>query len=365
MRHSAPSLSSFREHAARRLLRRRGQATARQLRQRSRQRAGDDRLHRRSALLHDPLRGRPHRRRASSPSRPTATSSSPPPRRSRCCSTPTATASPTPGSAPTFAAVPVRQSRPRGHADARLRVVADERLPLGLRVRRPHRHGHDGDRRERHSGRRPRGAHARDRRAAPPLRERRQRRQRRRPGRRDHAPGPARAHPALRSRRGSRRAATRPARARLFAYGLRNETALSIDSKGRLWGAENGRDNLMVGGDIHFDNPAEEVNLFDTARPGRNYGYPFCWSEGIWMDTAMAKGRWDAAPGSRSTGRLHGGDVPGQERRRPARVRRSARTSRRSTSSSTAAAATRRRCRATCSSPRTARGTANRSRSAA
>jgi glucose/arabinose dehydrogenase len=77
----------------------------------------------------------------------------------------------------------------------------------------------------------------------------------------------------------------------VFAYGLRNETALSIDSKGRLWGAENGRDNLMVGGDIHFDNPAEEVNLFDTARPGRNYGYPFCWSEGIWMDTAMAKGR--------------------------------------------------------------------------
>jgi glucose/arabinose dehydrogenase len=77
----------------------------------------------------------------------------------------------------------------------------------------------------------------------------------------------------------------------VFAYGLRNETALSIDSKGRLWGAENGRDNLMVGGDIHFDNPAEEVNLFDTGKPGRNYGYPFCWSEGIWMDTTMAKGQ--------------------------------------------------------------------------
>ena len=57
-----------------------------------------------------------------------------------------------------------------------------------------------------------------------------------------------------------------------------------------MWGVENGRDNLMVGGDIHFDNPAEEVNLFDTSRAGRNYGYPFCWSEGIWMDTAMAKG---------------------------------------------------------------------------
>ncbi|HEY7375564.1 MAG TPA: PQQ-dependent sugar dehydrogenase, partial [Polyangia bacterium] len=75
-----------------------------------------------------------------------------------------------------------------------------------------------------------------------------------------------------------------------FAYGLRNEVGLTIDSKNRLWGVENGRDNLMVGGDIHYDNPAEEVNLFDLNRPGRNYGYPFCWSEGIWMDTAMAKG---------------------------------------------------------------------------
>jgi len=77
----------------------------------------------------------------------------------------------------------------------------------------------------------------------------------------------------------------------LFAAGLRNEVGLSIDSRGRMWGVENGRDNLIVGGeDIHFDNPAEEVNLFDINRPGRNYGYPFCWSEGIWMG-GMAKGR--------------------------------------------------------------------------
>jgi glucose/arabinose dehydrogenase len=75
----------------------------------------------------------------------------------------------------------------------------------------------------------------------------------------------------------------------LFASGLRNEVGLSIDSKGRMWGVENGRDNLMVGGDIHYDNPGEEVNLFDVNRPGRFYGYPYCWSEGIWMD-ATAKG---------------------------------------------------------------------------
>jgi glucose/arabinose dehydrogenase len=76
----------------------------------------------------------------------------------------------------------------------------------------------------------------------------------------------------------------------LFAAGLRNENGLMIDSRGRMWGVENGRDQLIVGGDdIHFDNPAEEVNLFDTSRPGRNYGYPFCWSEGIWSGAA-AKG---------------------------------------------------------------------------
>jgi glucose/arabinose dehydrogenase len=72
----------------------------------------------------------------------------------------------------------------------------------------------------------------------------------------------------------------------LFAAGLRNEVGLTFDGSGRLWGVENGRDDLEVGGnDIHLDNPAEEVNLFDPARPGRNYGYPFCWSEGIWSGT--------------------------------------------------------------------------------
>ena len=198
-----------------------------------------------------------------------------------------------------------------------------------------------------------------DRRAEPALRQHRQRRQRRRPAGREHAADHARGDPALRARRRYPRAATRPAAGEVFASGLRNEVGLSIDSKGRMWGVENGRDNLMVGGDIHFDNPAEEVNLFDTTRPGRNYGYPFCWSEGIWMDTAMAKGPRDAAPGSRSAGRA--------SPRRSARTRtsssrprsRSARTWRRSTSSNTRGE----RLpggdgRATCSSPRTARGTA-------
>jgi glucose/arabinose dehydrogenase len=66
----------------------------------------------------------------------------------------------------------------------------------------------------------------------------------------------------------------------VFADGLRNEVGLTFDPQGRLWGVENGSDDLSradLGGDIHNDNPAEEMNLF--AEPGRFYGYPYCWSE--------------------------------------------------------------------------------------
>jgi len=66
----------------------------------------------------------------------------------------------------------------------------------------------------------------------------------------------------------------------LFADGLRNEIGLAFDIKGQLWGVENGCDNLNradLGGDIHQDNPSEEVNHF--TQPGKFYGYPYCWSE--------------------------------------------------------------------------------------
>lgn len=66
----------------------------------------------------------------------------------------------------------------------------------------------------------------------------------------------------------------------VFADGLRNEVGIAFDAAGRLWGVENGVDNLArpdLGGDIHQDNPAEELNLF--AEPGHFYGYPYCWSE--------------------------------------------------------------------------------------
>tara|TARA_A100001015_G_scaffold224144_1_gene252675 strand:+ start:2325 stop:3608 length:1284 start_codon:yes stop_codon:yes gene_type:complete len=66
----------------------------------------------------------------------------------------------------------------------------------------------------------------------------------------------------------------------VFADGLRNEVGLAFDHRGRLWGVENGVDNLFrqdLGGDIHNDNPGEELNLFSQA--GKFYGYPQCWSE--------------------------------------------------------------------------------------
>ncbi|KAL3701329.1 hypothetical protein R1sor_019351 [Riccia sorocarpa] len=67
----------------------------------------------------------------------------------------------------------------------------------------------------------------------------------------------------------------------VFADGLRNEVGLAFDSRGRLWGVENGADELErsdLGGDIHDDNPAEEMNLFDGTT-GTFYGYPYCWTE--------------------------------------------------------------------------------------
>jgi glucose/arabinose dehydrogenase len=68
----------------------------------------------------------------------------------------------------------------------------------------------------------------------------------------------------------------------LFADGLRNEVGLAFDVHGDLWGVENGADNLQredLGGDIHNDNPSEELNRFREDQAGQSWGYPYCWSE--------------------------------------------------------------------------------------
>lgn len=83
------------------------------------------------------------------------------------------------------------------------------------------------------------------------------------------------------------------AQGELFADGLRNEVGLALDGRGRIWGVENGRDELNrtdLGGDIHNDNPGEEVNLF--AEPGKFYGYPYCWSEFLLASGMGAGTQW-------------------------------------------------------------------------
>jgi glucose/arabinose dehydrogenase len=85
----------------------------------------------------------------------------------------------------------------------------------------------------------------------------------------------------------------------LFADGLRNEVGLTMDSRGRIWGVENGRDNLEradLGTAIHEDNPGEELNLFLEANAGRFYGYPYCWSEFNLPTTGSGKGTQWADP---------------------------------------------------------------------
>ena len=68
----------------------------------------------------------------------------------------------------------------------------------------------------------------------------------------------------------------------IFADGLRNEVGLAFDSHGDMWGVENGADNLYredLGGDIHNENPGEELNRFRMDQVGQHWGYPYCFTE--------------------------------------------------------------------------------------
>jgi glucose/arabinose dehydrogenase len=89
-----------------------------------------------------------------------------------------------------------------------------------------------------------------------------------------------------------------------FATGLRNEVGLALDAQGRIWGVENGSDNLSrtdLGGDIHIDNPGEELNLF--AQAGRFYGYPYCWTEySLPTNVGMGRGTQWAYPTTMNDG---------------------------------------------------------------
>lgn len=90
----------------------------------------------------------------------------------------------------------------------------------------------------------------------------------------------------------------------VFADGLRNEVGMAFDSAGILWGVENGADRLQrgdLGGDIHNDNPAEELNKFDGPI-GAHYGYPWCWTEYILPEEyGMGRGTVWAWPSTMGT----------------------------------------------------------------
>ena len=71
-----------------------------------------------------------------------------------------------------------------------------------------------------------------------------------------------------------------------------------MDRNGTLWGVENGADRLEredLGGDIHNDNPAEEVNKLN--KPGKFYGYPYCFTEFDLGEYGLGKGTQWAWPG--------------------------------------------------------------------
>jgi len=68
----------------------------------------------------------------------------------------------------------------------------------------------------------------------------------------------------------------------LVVTGLRNEVGFNFDSQDRLWGVENGVDDLnrddLGGSQLYQNNPCEEVNLL-WPNNSTFFGYPFCWSE--------------------------------------------------------------------------------------
>jgi len=60
----------------------------------------------------------------------------------------------------------------------------------------------------------------------------------------------------------------------VFANGLRNTLGFNQDAMGRIYGVQNGQDQVEYGGaDVHQDNPGEVIVRLDA---GTSHGYPFC-----------------------------------------------------------------------------------------
>jgi len=77
----------------------------------------------------------------------------------------------------------------------------------------------------------------------------------------------------------------------VIARGMRNDVGVFVDASDHIWSVENGRDNLSdndLGGDIHNDNPGEEINFID-GQGASFYGYPLCFSEYL-LNAGMGPG---------------------------------------------------------------------------
>jgi glucose/arabinose dehydrogenase len=60
----------------------------------------------------------------------------------------------------------------------------------------------------------------------------------------------------------------------IFADGIRNVLGFNLDAMGRMYGVQNGQDDVTYGGsDVHNDNPGEVIIRLDQ---GSHHGYPFC-----------------------------------------------------------------------------------------
>ena len=60
----------------------------------------------------------------------------------------------------------------------------------------------------------------------------------------------------------------------IFVDGIRNLLGFNRDGMGRMYGVQNGQDNVTYGGtDVHNDNPGEVVLRIEA---GLHHGYPFC-----------------------------------------------------------------------------------------
>lgn len=76
-----------------------------------------------------------------------------------------------------------------------------------------------------------------------------------------------------------------------WATGIRNAVAITVDSRGTLWAAQHGRDNLVQNWPAHFDTtesaelPAEE--LLRVSR-GDDFGWPYCFYDGAARKKVLA-----------------------------------------------------------------------------